>query len=85
GFGPVLPDTPAGQPAPARTSLVTTLQVFFGTSAGNVTYQGLSPGSYGLYQINVVVPGVPANDATPLTFKLGGVSGSQTLYIAVAN
>ncbi|MBZ5585321.1 MAG: hypothetical protein LAQ30_24590, partial [Acidobacteriia bacterium] len=46
GFGPVLPDTPAGQPAPARTSLVTTLQVFFGTSAGNVTYQGLSPGSY---------------------------------------
>lgn len=86
GFGQVNPDTPAGRPAPANTSLVAPLRVFFGqTEATTVQYKGLSPGSYGLYQFNVVVPNVPANAATPLTFQLGGVSGSQTLYTAVQN
>jgi uncharacterized protein (TIGR03437 family) len=38
-----------------------------------------------LYQFNVVVPNVTASDAMPLIFKLGGVSGTQTLFIAVQN
>ena len=85
GFGPVIPATPAGQPAPSNTSLSSPLEVFFGGTPATLQYWGLSPGSYGLYQFNVVVPSVPANDATPLTFKLAGVNGPQTLYIAIAN
>jgi uncharacterized protein (TIGR03437 family) len=50
-----------------------------------VKYAGLTPGSVGLYQFNVVVPNVAANDLTPVTFKLGGVAGTQTLYTAIGN
>jgi uncharacterized protein (TIGR03437 family) len=39
----------------------------------------------GLYQINVIVPSVPASDTVPVTFTLGGVSGTQTLAIAIGN
>jgi len=39
----------------------------------------------GLYQFNVVIPSVPPNDATPLTFSLNGVSGTQDLVIAIGN
>jgi hypothetical protein len=33
----------------------------------------------------VVVPAVPADNAMPFTFDLGGAAGRQTLYIAVQN
>jgi uncharacterized protein (TIGR03437 family) len=50
-----------------------------------VQYQGLTPGSAGVYQFNVVVPELAnGGDALPLTFTLDGVSGAQTLYTAVA-
>jgi hypothetical protein len=42
-------------------------------------YPGLTPGVVGLYQFNVVVPNIPANDKTPLTFSLSGIPGAQTL------
>jgi uncharacterized protein (TIGR03437 family) len=48
-----------------------------------VTYDGLVPGSIGLYQINVVVPNISASDIVPLTFTLNGVAGTQTLYTVV--
>jgi uncharacterized protein (TIGR03437 family) len=49
-------------------------------------YQGLATGAIGLYQFNVVVPSSIANsDAVPLTFNVGGNTGSQTLYTAVHN
>ena len=50
-----------------------------------MNYAGLTQGSVGLYQFNVVVPNVPANDLTPVTFTLGGVAGKQTLYTAIGN
>jgi hypothetical protein len=31
------------------------------------------------------VPSVSANMSLPISFSLGGVKGTQTLYIAVAN
>ena len=37
----------------------------------------------GLYQFNVVVPAVPDSDLVPITFDLGDVPGTQTLYTAV--
>jgi uncharacterized protein (TIGR03437 family) len=39
----------------------------------------------GLYQFNVMVPNVAANDFEPVTFSVGGVQGQQTLFTAVGN
>jgi uncharacterized protein (TIGR03437 family) len=84
GFGPVVPDTPAGQIAPASSRLAEPLQVLFGqTPPQQVSYAGLAPGYVGLYQFNLVVPQVPDDDLVPLTFTLGGAPGAQTLYTAV--
>jgi uncharacterized protein (TIGR03437 family) len=83
GFGSVAPSIPAGQVVSQSNTLALALQVKIGGVAANVTYDGLAPSAVGLYQINVVVPSIPSSDATPLTFTLGGASGTQTLYLAV--
>ena len=84
GFGPVTPAVPAGQIAPAQaTSLNNQLQISIGGAPATVTYAGIAAGFVGLYQFNVVVPGVAAGNAVPVTFSLGGQAGTQTLYTAV--
>jgi trimeric autotransporter adhesin len=85
GFGTVTPGTPAGQITPGQNALLAPMQVFFGNIPATLQYQGLAPNSVGLYQFNVVVPNVAASDAVPLTFRLDGVAGTQTLYTAVKN
>jgi uncharacterized protein (TIGR03437 family) len=75
----------AGEVTGEGNALTTPLQIFLGGVAAQVTYAGLAPDAVGLYQFNVVVPNIAANDATPLTFALGGVPGQQTLYVAVGN
>jgi adhesin/invasin len=83
GLGPVNPSVPAGTLFSGATNLTLPLEISFGNTAANVVYKGLAPGFTGLYQLNVVVPQVPDSDAVPLTLKLNGVPGTQTLYIAV--
>ena len=68
-----------------RSTLNTSLQISIGGKSATLSYWGLAPNFVGLYQFNVVVPNVAASDAVPLTFTLGGVSGTQTLYLAVGN
>lgn len=85
GFGPVIPDFPAGTVVTAENSLLTAPQFLFGTTSATLSYDGLAPSLTGLYQFNVVVPNVSANNAVPLSFNLVGVKGSQALYIAVGN
>lgn len=85
GFGPVVPDMPAGQIVPQINSLAASFQISFGSTPAVVQYSGLAPESIGLYQFNVVVPRVATSDFVPLTFTLGGVASAQTLYIAVQN
>lgn len=85
GFGSVTPSVKAGQMVQTQDRLVTPVQILFGQTAATLAYQGLSPGSVGLYQLNVVVPNVAANDATQITLTQGGVANQQTLYIAVSN
>jgi uncharacterized protein (TIGR03437 family) len=85
GFGPVTPDSPAGQIVQQANALVAPLQIFFGGMSANIVGAGLVQGSIGWYQFSVVVPSVGASDAVPLTLTLGGVSGTQTLYIAIGN
>ncbi|HXB69550.1 MAG TPA: IPT/TIG domain-containing protein [Candidatus Acidoferrales bacterium] len=85
GFGPVTPNIPAGQVAQQPNAVTSPLTVFFGQTAATLSYSGLAPGAVGLYQFNVVVPNVVNGDAVPITFPLGGVNGTQTLYTAVHN
>jgi len=85
GFGPVTPDSPAGQIVQQANTLAESFQISFGGSPAVVQYSGLAPQFVGLYQFNVVVPNVAASDTVSLAFALGGVSGSQTLYITVQN
>lgn len=83
GFGSVAPNLAAGEIVRNANSVVLPLQFFFGDAPATVTYAGLAPGTLGLYQINVVVPQVPASDAIPLRFKLNGTDGAQSLFTAV--
>jgi len=85
GFGPVTPNAPPGQLVQGTSTLSSKLQVLFGDTPAALDYGGLAPGEIGLYQFNLVVPNVAAGGAVPLTFTLGGVAGSQALYISVQN
>jgi uncharacterized protein (TIGR03437 family) len=85
GFGPVTPDFPAGTIVTSDNSLTMPLQLLFGSTAATLSYYGLAPTFVGLYQFDVVVPNVNANNAESISFNLGGASGTQTLYIAVGN
>jgi uncharacterized protein (TIGR03437 family) len=85
GFGPVMPNIPAGQIVQQTNTLADPFQVSFGGSPAVLSYSGLAPGFVGLYQFNVVVPNVAASDTVPVTFTLSGTAGTQTLYIAVGN
>jgi uncharacterized protein (TIGR03437 family) len=85
GFGAVTPDIPAGSIVTELHQVVSPLTFSFGQTPVTPAYAGLMPssGAVGLYQFNLVVPAIPDNDAVPLMFTLGGVPGTQTLFIAV--
>lgn len=83
GFGPVTPNIPAGQVVQQSNSLSSPFHVFFGSTEAKVSYAGLAPSAVGLFQLNVTVPNTTAGDLVPLSFTLAGVSGTQSLYIAV--
>jgi uncharacterized protein (TIGR03437 family) len=96
GFGPVCITATTGcntfadgAVATQTNTLQTTLDVAFGGAEGtlaDLTYAGLAVGGVGVYEIDLVVPEVPASNVTTLNFSLGNTGpGSQTLYIAVAN
>ena len=85
GFGPVTPDSPAGIIDQGQNATNSAVTVTIGGVTAQVQYAGLTPGSLGLYQFNVVVPDVPANDQTPLVVSLGGASPLQTLYLFIGN
>jgi uncharacterized protein (TIGR03437 family) len=75
GLGPVSPSVPVGSPAPssplARTVNPVTVQI--GGQTTTPIFAGLTPGSAGLYQVNVVVPqGIAASDAVPVTLTVAG-------------
>ncbi len=83
GFGPLTNGTAPGQIAQGLSTLTGTVQVMFGSTPVTPSYAGLAPGSFGLYQLNVVVPTISSSDLVPVTITLNGVKGSQTLYTAI--
>jgi uncharacterized protein (TIGR03437 family) len=85
GFGPVTPDSPAGQIVTEANSLNANFQVSFAGTPATVMFSGLTGGFLGLYQFNVVVPNVAASDTVPFTFSLNGTAGTETLLISIGN
>ena len=52
--------------------------------AANVLYAGLSPGSAGLYQVNIQLPSLPDGDYT-FTVSIGSASSPIGGYLTVKN
>jgi uncharacterized protein (TIGR03437 family) len=82
GFGPVNPSIPEGQIVQQQNALPS-FGISIGGAPATVKYAGLAPNYVGLYQFNVVVPAIAANNAAPVTFQVSGTAGTQTLYLAV--
>jgi uncharacterized protein (TIGR03437 family) len=83
GFGSVVPNIPAGQIVTESNQLSAALQILFGKTSAKLSYFGLAPSEVGVYQFDIVVPTVANSDLVPLTFNLGGVASTQTLFTAV--
>ncbi len=84
GFGNVTPNINAGVIVQQANNL-SGVQFTIGGQPATVQFAGLVSGFLGLYQFNVVVPNVPANDATPIAFTLNGTPGTQQLVLPVGN
>jgi uncharacterized protein (TIGR03437 family) len=85
GLGPVSNTPASGGPSPsppslAATSLLPTVSI--GGVPAPVLFSGLTPGSIGLYQINVTVPASANTGNQPLVVAVNGVN-SQTANLAV--
>lgn len=83
GFGPVSPTTPAGVIDTKSTSLTNPVTILFGQTQATVLYAGLAPNFVGLYQFNVQVPNVSAND-WPITVQVGGTTVTQNVFITTS-
>ena len=84
GFGPVSPNLSAGTLV-GQTNQLSSFQAAFAGIHATVQFAGLVQTYTGLYQFNIVVPDVPANDATPFTFSINGAAGTQSLLLPIGN
>jgi uncharacterized protein (TIGR03437 family) len=88
GFGQTSPAATEGMAAVGLTNVPNAAMTFGqGSQIKSVTatpsYCGLTPGSVGLYQVNVTVPaGIQASDFVPVSLSIGGVA-SNSVNIAV--
>ncbi len=74
GFGPVTPSPATGAPAGASPPSIMNPNPIVGIAGHNATVQfaGLSPGSVGLYQFNIVVPDGLGIGDLPALINVGG-------------
>jgi uncharacterized protein (TIGR03437 family) len=82
GCGPTNPPTQAGVAAAQGSSVASSYELRIGGVAANVTFFGVLGGTVGLYQVNAVVPQVPAGDQT-IELIVDGVSNAQGLSIVI--
>ncbi|MDE3165326.1 MAG: hypothetical protein KGN36_05930, partial [Acidobacteriota bacterium] len=75
GLGPLDLQPATGQATPPTTPLANTTTsptVTIGSAPAQVFFSGLTPGSIGLYQVNVLVPS-------------GAPTGNQSLTLSIGN
>ncbi len=81
GLGPVNQSVDISAPAPSQAPLpmiTGQVSVIIGNSSAEVSYAGLAPGFYGLYQINAKVPAsAPTGSAVPLQISVNNVPSNQ--------
>ncbi len=82
GCGPTTPATQAGVVAAQNATLALPYTVTIGGVKADVTFAGLNAGTIGLYQLNVVIPEVPAGNQ-PIELTIDGLPNAQNLSIAV--
>jgi len=85
GFGDVTPTILPGVIAGASNMLVNPVAISFGSTPAVIAYQGLTPGSVGLYQFNFTVPSGLANGDYQINATQNGVAVAQTMYLTVQN
>ncbi len=87
--GNVLGDVPIGQPftfAPIN-SATSSVSATLGSATAEVVSAGLAQGSYGIYQVQLIIPqGQPTNSATPLFIAQNAfISNTVTIPVGPAN
>jgi len=84
GLGAVNNPPPTGAPAPDGSSTtLAPVSVLLNGVGVPVAYAGLSPGSVGMYQVNVQIPdNAPTGNAVALALSAGGAT-SNTVTIAI--
>jgi uncharacterized protein (TIGR03437 family) len=82
GCGPTNPASQAGVVATQNAPLTLPFQVRIGGVTAQVPFAGISAGTIGLYQFNIVIPNVAAGDQ-PIEVTLDGVPNAQNLTIVV--
>ncbi len=77
GLGAVEPAVATGVAAPLNTlsTATGTVTATIGNMAATVVFAGLAPGYFGLYQVNVVAPQLPAGQY-PLQITINGVASN---------
>ncbi len=86
GFGPTNPVVPPGvffNDLAQATGAATVTLNGNPLPAANVTYVGLTPGSPGLYQLNITLPPDTPNGDLSLVITINGVSSSPGAYLTV--
>ncbi|MDX2268844.1 MAG: choice-of-anchor V domain-containing protein [Bryobacter sp.] len=81
GFGATNPPSAAGVIAAAGANLPG-VEVTIGDAPATVAFAGLSPGSIGLYQLNVVVPNVGPGDRR-LGLRVEGTAITQEAFLVI--
>jgi uncharacterized protein (TIGR03437 family) len=82
GCGPTTPPTQAGVVAGQGSALALPFQLKIGGVPVQVNFAGIVGATIGLYQINAVVPNVPAGDQT-IDLTVDGVPNNQNLSIVI--
>jgi minor extracellular serine protease Vpr len=85
GLGALDRQPPTGEATPSTLPLANTTgspAVTIGSATGQVSFSGLTPGSIGLYQVNVSVPTNAPTGSQTLTLSIGGQSTTITIPVA---
>jgi uncharacterized protein (TIGR03437 family) len=80
GLGPVDQVVDLGMPAPSHEPLPRVtgqVSVLIGNSPSDVTYAGLAPGFFGLYQVNARVPSDATSGDIPVQVGVGNLLSNQ--------